>query len=593
MKTMFFDFETFNELDLKKHGLSRYSRHRTLEIILASWSLDDGDTIKQYDLFDDGERLPNEFLDALEDERIIKGAWNAPFEMSITREALGIDIPPEDVLDPMVLARALSMPGNLGEVCRILNLPEADWKHDGGKALINYFCRPRKPTKKNPSLRNRADASPEKWGKFKRYNIGDIRAMVGCWYRMKRYNLPGFEWELWEYDRAINEAGVPVNLAAIDNANRIVEALVSQSLNHLGRLTNLENPNSGEQLLGWLSERDYPFADMKIGHIRRALKEAEEDGDGETKYADALRRRTEISKASLKKFPAYQNMADDDGLLRNTLVFNGAGRTCRWAGGGVQLHNMARPHWFFEKAEMQEQLARFIERADPKTFEWLYTVNGKVDPFEALSSGVRGIVAAPDGYVFVSADFNAIENRVLGYMADEERILNVFLEDRCPYVDFATYMFGGTYDELWHEYKELKQKTKRQTAKPGVLGAGYMLGEGHEYEDPQTGEIMATGLLGYARGMGINLTVEQAAKSVQTWRATYTKVSDYDDGLWYNLDRAVRETIETGRRTSVNMFDFEREGPFLTARLPSSRKLYYIRPRIEDRKTPWGKSARP
>ena len=122
-----------------------------------------------------------------------------------------------------------------------------------------------------------------------------------------------------------------------------------------------------------------------------------------------------------------------------------------------------------------------------------------------------------------------------------------------------------------------------------VHNCGYLLGEGHEYEDPSTGEILATGLLGYAWTMGIrDFTTEQSAKSVSTWRATYTKVSDYDDGLWYNLDRAMRRTIETGRRTEVNMFEFEKDGPFLTARLPSGRKLYYIRPRIEERKMPWG-----
>ena len=594
MRSILFDYETFNEADLSVVGVSRYARDPSLEIILASWSFDNGDTIRHYDRFADGRRLPNELLDAIKDERITKIAWNFPFEWNVTKHLLGIDIPAETAIDPMVVARSLSMPGKLSECCRILNLPESEWKHDGGKALINHFCKPRKPTKRNPSTRNDDRSSPEKWAKFKLYSKADIWSMASCWFRMNRWTLPDFEWELWEYDRQINEAGVPVNLDAIRNANRIVDDITADSLSDLGRITKLENSNSGEQLLGWLSDRDYPFADLKVGHVKRALKEAEDDGDGDTEYATALRRRTEISKASIKKYAAYKEMSDDDGLLRNMLTFNGAGRTCRWAGSGLQVHNMARPHSFFEKAEAQEALARHIERLSPRDFAWLYTRESPtgrllLDPFEALSSGVRGIVAAPAGMKFVSADFNAIENRVLGYMADEQKILRVFLEDRCPYVDFATYMFGGTYAELWNEYKVLKQKTKRQTAKPGVLGCGYMLGEGHEYEDPRTGEILATGLLGYARGMGItDFTPEQSALSVQVWRKTYSKVSDYEDGLWYELDRAVRRTVETGRRTSVNMFDFEKDGPFLTARLPSGRKLYYIRPRIEERKTPWG-----
>ena len=588
MRSLLFDFETFNELDITSVGVSRYARDPSLEITLTSWSLDNAETIKQHDLYADGDRLPNEFLDALEDERVQKIAWNAPFEINVTREALKIDIPVETVTDPMVVARSLSMPGKLSEACRILNLPESEWKHDGGSSLISLFCKPRKPTPKNPSTRNTAFTHPEKWEKFRRYNVADIKAMAGCWFRMKRWNLSDEEWELWEYDRQINEAGVPVNLRAIYNANRIVDTLTAKSLDELTRITKLENANSGPQLLGWLKERDYPFNDLKVGHVKRALKEAIADGDGDTKYATALRRRTEISKASIKKFAAYDEMVNDDGLLRNMLQFNGAGRTCRWSGSGVQLHNMARPHGFFEQGEAQEALARAVARMSPREFAWVFDRNGVIDPFEALSSGVRGIIAAPEGYVFVSADFNAIENRVLGYMADEQKILDVFLNDRCPYIDFATYMFGGTYENLWHEYKVLKQKMKRQIAKPGVLGCGYMLGPGHEYEDPSTGEMLATGLLGYGRNMGIDLTPEQSAKSVEVWRATYSKVSDYDDGLWHNLDHAARKTIETGRRTSVNMIDFEKDGPFLTMRLPSGRKLYYIRPRIEERKMPWG-----
>ena len=586
MRSLLFDFETFNELDLTSVGVSRYARDPSLEITLTSWSLDNAETVKQHDLYADGDRLPNEFLDALEDERVQKIAWNAPFEINVTREALGIDIPVETVTDPMVVARSLSMPGKLSEACRILNLPESEWKHEGGKSLISLFCKPRKPTPKNPSTRNTAFTHPEKWEKFRRYNVADIKAMAGCWFRMKRWNLSDEEWELWEYDRQINEAGVPVNLRAIDNANKIVDTLTAKSLDELTRITKLENANSGPQLLGWLKERDYPFNDLKVGHVKRALKEAIADGDGDTKYATALRRRTEISKSSLKKYAAYSEMTCDDGLLRNMHVFNGAGRTLRWSGTGLQHQNLARPHWFFEKSETQEQLARLLMRMSPETFAWVYSRPKEIDAFEALSSGVRGPISAPEGRVFVSADFNAIENRVLGYEANEDKILNVFRDKKDPYIDFATYMYGGSYEDLLHEYKELKQKTKRQMSKPAVLGCGFGLGPGHEYEDPATGEILATGLLGYGRNMGIELTPEQAEESVKVWRDTYSGVVD----LWYDMDKAARRTIATGRKTEVQVFEFEKDGPFLTIRLPSGRRLFYLRPKIEDRKTPWGET---
>ena len=93
MTTLFWDFETFNECNLKVEGLSRYARHPSLEIVMTSWTLDQGETIKQYDRFRDGPDHPNEFLDALEDDRVTKVAWNLPFEQNVTEHALGIKIP--------------------------------------------------------------------------------------------------------------------------------------------------------------------------------------------------------------------------------------------------------------------------------------------------------------------------------------------------------------------------------------------------------------------------------------------------------------------------------------------------------------------
>ena len=165
---------------------------------------------------------------------------------------------------------------------------------------------------------------------------------------------------------------------------------------------------------------------------------AREEGDEDTRYGRALKLRTETSKASVKKFEAYSNYANADGHVRNMFVFAGAGRTARWSGSGVQLQNMMRPTKQFEKAEAQERLARQIQRMSPGMFEFIHP-----DPMDALGSGVRGLIQAPPGYRFVSADFNAIENRVVGWIAGEERILNVFLDDRDPYVDFATFMFGN------------------------------------------------------------------------------------------------------------------------------------------------------
>ena len=579
-KRLHFDFETFSKCALRKHGIARYARDVSTEVLMLAWTLNHGETLKQWDITKK-YGIPNEFLDALADERIEKVAWNCQFEQNITEHVLCIPVDYRDWYDPMILARSLSLPAALKDVCPVLNMPESEWKESAGTSLISWFCVPRKPTKKDLRIRNMPLDNKrciERWDEFLFYNRQDVRAEIGALDRMSKFDMLPEEWALWFLDRDINERGVPVNLKAIENAKEITRELSARKLDELDDLTGLENSNSGEQLLEWLKARDYPFEDLKVGHVKRAYAEAKEDGDGGTRYGKALKLRTEVSKASVKKYEAYSNYACDDGVVRNMHVFGGAGRTLRWSGSGVQLQNMLRPVEIFEKPAAQEQLAHNIQRMSPDVFEYIYD-----EPMDALGSGCRGMIQAPAGHLFVSADFNAIENRVVGWVAGEERILQVFLDDRDPYVDFATYMFGKPYDEIMALVKA-GQKKMRKDAKPAVLGCGFMLSAGFEYEDKATGEMLATGLLGYARNMGVHMTPEESERNVKVWRETYSKVVQF----WYDIHDAVWECIESRKTTKHGMFTIRYEAPFLTIELPSGRKLFYLRPRIEDRKTPWG-----
>ena len=169
-------------------------------------------------------------------------------------------------------------------------------------------------------------------------------------------------------------------------------------------------------------------------------------------------------------------------------------------------------------------------------------------------------------------------------MSGDREILKVFEQNLDPYISFAQFLYKQRYDVLFAEY-ERGDKGKRTVAKPGVLGCGYMLSKGRQYENKQTGEIEATGLLGYAQGMGINLTPEQAALSVDTWRATYKQAVNF----WYDLERAAMRTARSGQRTECGPLGFDIEGAFLRMRLPSERFLHYYRPRVLDQMKPWGK----
>jgi DNA polymerase len=296
---------------------------------------------------------------------------------------------------------------------------------------------------------------------------------------------------------------------------------------------------------------------------------------------EVLEMRRDVSKSSVKKYKSVLEGLDEDAHIRGAFQYNGAGRTWRWSGRRFQPHNLARPEGYLESSQekMSEDLAVI---SDLHTLELFYD-----SAIDMLSSSVRTVVQPEDGYVILDADLNAIENRVLGWVAREDKILQVFRDGRCPYIDFATYMFHQPYDELYAEYKA-GNKGKRQIAKPGVLGGGYMLGVGYEYEDVRTGEMNATGLLGYAWGMGIAMTKEEAQLSIDAFRGTYTRVVEH----WYEMENAAKKCLTTGQDVRAGFVEFRMRNPFLQMVLPSGRALHYLRPRLEQKMMPWGKEKK-
>src|SRR5699024_9490399 len=55
-----------------------------------------------------------------------------------------------------------------------------------------------------------------------------------------------------------------------------------------------------------------------------------------------LKIRQQLAKTSVKKYIAMERMACADSHIKGMLQFYGANRTGRWAGRGVQVHNLPR-----------------------------------------------------------------------------------------------------------------------------------------------------------------------------------------------------------------------------------------------------------
>lgn len=597
------DFETYCELDVTDVGSDAYARHHSCEVLMLGYAVNGGE-IGQWVPAESSKSaiqkgkysIPSEIVDHMRNPRAVKFAWNKPFEWGIWSHVLGIETAHHHWKDPMILAYSLSLPGSLDKAGAVVDLPEDMRKKKArGTQLIGKFSKPRKPSKRDARTRNMWFEYPEEWEEFKEYNRTDVLAERGIYIRMKPFDMPVHEWVLWVIDQWINQAGIPFNMKLVRNCIAIYEHLQKEDMSRLESITGLDNGNSPKQLLPWLQDRGYPFNDLKKGHVKRAIERmgelaANSEDPGEVAQAqelvEVLELRSNLAKASPKKFYAIERAAEINGdraVLRNSFQFAGAGRTWRWAGRIFQAQNLPRPATkFLEKTVAT--VVQDLEKYPAPYIRQIYDLFDQ-DPYEVLTTAIRPCAQAEPGYVFVDADLNAIENRVLGWMADCKKILKVFEDNLDPYISFGTYMFGKTYDMLWHEYKVLKDSTHRTIAKPGVLGCGYMLGAGQRYFNKDTAEYEATGLLGYAWNMGIKeFTLEDSKLSVDTFRREFTEVKD----MWYDLERAAKKCVRTGQTTEYRMLRFEMHPPFLKMVLPSGRALHYCRPRIEMVETPWG-----
>ncbi|ARB05699.1 DNA polymerase I [Synechococcus virus S-ESS1] len=543
------DYETFSETDLPKVGSDVYSRDPSTEVLMAAYSLN-GSKEEQW-IPAEGQPMPKYLAEAIVDPEVRKWAWNAPFEMNITENSLGIPVDVSQWRCTMAFAQLCSYPGSLEKAGPAVGLPLDKLKNDAGKKLIRKFSMLKKSRRKatmGQMVRTYWFDDLDDWENYLEYNRDDVVAEKTILKALKPYAPPAHEWELWELDQLINRKGIPINLDMVHNAVRLYDESYAIGFREMQELTRLSNPMSTQQLLPWLQANGYPFDDLKKGHVKQARSYFDQKPDhwDEMKHLEyqfneelekVLDLRLELSRSSITKFHALQRATDpigngQFGLLRYTLQFAGAQRTARWAGRIFQPQNIPKPEKKFEK-EIEVHAAN-IATLDRESIELIYP-----NTFDVLASTIRPAAQAPDGQMFLDADLNAIENRVLGWLARCRKILRVFELGRDPYVDFATYLFHRPYDELFAEYKA-GNSAKRTIAKPGVLGCGYMLGPGATYEDKDTGEIEATGLLGYAWGMGVrHFTLEDSKLSVDTFRREFKEVKDY----WYSIERAMMRCI--------------------------------------------------
>ncbi|HFI0057116.1 TPA: DNA polymerase [Streptococcus suis] len=543
IKEISIDIETYCEIDLRKSGVYRYAEDDSFELLLFAVSVDNG-PVTVYDF--NKEKLPQDILEALVDERVIKWAFNASFERICLSNWLKKHHP-ELILDgflspnswrcSMIWSAYLGLPLSLEGVGTVLKLK--DQKMGEGADLIRYFCVPCKPTKVNGGrVRNFPHHAPDKWATFIDYNRRDVEVELAIKERLKNFSVPDFVWEEYHQDQIINDRGIGIDVDFVKAAIKIDAESKVKIQEELKALTGLENPNSVLQMIGWLREHGITTDSLDKKAVKELLKTVDET------TAQVLKLRQQAAKSSVSKYQAMMNCVCKDGRARGMFQFYGANRTGRWAGRLVQLQNLPQNH-----LPDLEEARNLFRTGDLEATELLY------DTQDTLSQLIRTAFVPSKGKKFIVCDFSAIEARVLSHLAGERWRSKVFEQGKDIYCMSASQMFGVPV-EKHGQNSELRQK-----GKIAELACGY------------------GGSVGALKAMGaidMGLSEEELQPLVNSWRLANPNIVLF----WWDVDRAVKTAVKELIPTSTHGIQFEVRSGILFITLPSGRKLAYIKPRI-------------
>lgn len=548
MTVMSVDLETYSSVDIKTAGAYAYVEAPDFQILLIAYCINGG-PVKVIDALSSAidvaveAEMYAEFYESLFSPHCIKTAYNANFERACLAKHFKQPMPPEEWRCTAVHAATLGLPGTLGGVALALGLPEDKQKDKIGKSLIDYFCKPCKPTKVNGGrTRNLPEHTPEKWQQFIEYNRQDVVTENAIRDKLLIYPIPAREQEYWTLDQKMNDRGVRLDMDMVHKIIAYDEVYRERLMKEAIKLTGLDNPNSITQLKRWVQEQGYPCGSLAKDALTTLLQTVTSP-----KVQRVLMIRQELGKTSVSKYVAMTNAVCADNRLRGILQFYGANRTGRWAGRIVQVHNL--PQNKIPDIDLARELAA---AGDFETLELLF----QGIPF-VFSQLIRTAFIADPGCRFVVSDFSAIEARVIAWLADETWRMDVFKTHGKIYEASAAQMFHVPIENV------KKGSKLRQQGKIAELALGY------------------GGGFGAIKAMDKENSIpdDEIPMLISNWR----KASPHICRFWRTAEAAAKTAIRERRTVQLKHgLKFSYINRILFIKLPSGRKLAYYDARIEE-----------
>jgi len=544
------DFETRCELDIKVVGAWAYSEHPSCKILLMSWCIDEG-PINPWRY---GQPIPKALLKALKKGYLIR-AHNSFFEYCIWNHVAvpQLDWPKLDISKfycTQALATAKSYKPKLEDCGEDMHL----WvqKNPEGKKLIQKFC---VPSRKKGVHWNEPEDHPREFNNFDGYCHDDVATQIAVANHVKR--LSDIEHKIFLLTEKMNVRGLPIDVPMMKGAIALLEQFVKKANKEAKKIVGdaFETLTQTAKVKDWLNANGCKIDNMQKDTIERKIKKP---GRMPKKTLRVLKLRYQASKSSTAKYYSARDKLGKDNAVHESLKYHRA-QTGRWGGVGLQIQNFVRPT--LPRGTDYDYLCELITKRDYSHIESLYG-----DIMETLSSALRSMIKAPEGYEFISTDFSQIEPRVLFWFVNERKALNMFKSGEDLYCDMASDIYGFKVTKK-HEFE-------RSVGKAAVLGLGYQMGPDKFKED-------------IYKKADIEISLKLAEKIVEKYRRKYRKVKN----AWYELNKAALKAMHNpGRRIYAlsNRVYYYYNRKNLTVTLPSGRKITYIEPRTKWELPPWG-----
>jgi len=556
------DYESLSRVDLIKHGLYRYAKDPSTQILMLAWAFDDDDPVLWWP---EQSPLPREVYEHLSrgEPRSVH-AHNAAFERVMTqhclsrmmRELWDQDIPETNVSAwycTASQARARALPASLDNLGRCLKLRTQ--KDKRGKELIRKLSIPWTAGKidwENGEFNN----DPSLMREFGEYCLQDVvveRAAEEC-----SPALSDIEFADYVINEMVNDRGVGIDVNFAIAATAYADDELADIHEQISLLTNGEITSARQfaRVKDWAApymeqddrirkivtrhktDRRTDETKVTISFDRFARANLLELEDVDNDFIEMIELLEQAGSTSVSKFKSMVARAGEDGRLRGAFIYSGAGQTKRFSSTGAQLHNMKR-----------DVMPGFhgIRKAVMNNLE-LDT------PMKTLARCLRPTIKARKGKRLVAGDYAQIEARCLPWLANAATRLKMYADGIDVYTVTAESIYPGRGLEM------------RQIGKVTELALGFQGG-------PNALQTMA-------RNYEIVIELAERKRIVGTWRRRNQWAVDFWKGLDKAAMKAVRDPGSVQGAEKVS-YVYDKAWDMLFCLLPGELVITYPRPRVE------------